>query len=497
MIEMPRLPAQRWCDNCGRQVQRMHRFHRGKGYCSVCYPSEFPAVPCTGCLGIARMHRRDSSPALCGGCRRARRTCHRCGKPVPKAGLKVGVDAVVCPACAPHFRGEEPCSNCGRLSSRLTWGGEGDLKGRVCQPCRNESTYATCVHCRRYRPAAGLSSEGRAHCSHCGPAGAAWHECPACGMKVSGSGRGQCRHCLNRARLRREARLIAVALSQSWVVALVDGFAEWLIARDSASPKLPKTFISHLPFFQVLDQSIESAERLVPQTMMDEFTVQGLRRHLLPLQFLRHEVGLEITEEMKTDHVETARTIAILERAETGGWGNDLIRFNQWLIQEQKPVRTRRLYVSAADRLMRFTGIKVLTQLDQEMVDRYLTDTPCARNDVGAVLRFAKTVLNLSIGLPVRKFPRPQTPKPLAEVRTLLKKIRGGTEPVQVQHLRRLVSIVMRIPLRAIIKGDWWPEQRGRRWLVVSKREVVACPPELEDVVARWLTAREDYVRPQ
>lgn len=416
---------------------------------------------------------------------------------MPKAGLKVGVDAVVCPACAPHFRGEEPCSNCGRLSSRLTWGGEGDLKGRVCQPCRNESTYATCVHCRRYRPAAGLSSEGRAHCSHCGPAGAAWHECPACGMKVSGSGRGQCRHCLNRARLRREARLIAVALSQSWVVTLVDGFAEWLIARDSASPKLPKTFISHLPFFQVLDQSIESAERLVPQTMMDEFTVQGLRRHLLPLQFLRHEVGLEITEEMKTDHVETARTIAILERAETGGWGNDLIRFNQWLIQEQKPVRTRRLYVSAADRLMRFTGIKVLTQLDQEMVDRYLTDTPCARNDVGAVLRFAKTVLNLSIGLPVRKFPRPQTPKPLAEVRTLLKKIRGGTEPVQVQHLRRLVSIVMRIPLRAIIKGDWWPEQRGRRWLVVSKREVVACPPELEDVVARWLTAREDYVRPR
>lgn len=479
-------PAQRWCDNCGRAVEKMHRVHQGKGYCSICYPSEFPAVACTGCAGTARVHRRSTSPPLCGSCRRARRTCLRCGKPVLKAGVKVGNDAVTCPSCAPHFREKEPCSSCGRLSSKLTWAGEGALVGRICQPCRNQSTHATCMHCRRHRAVAGEIATGRTYCVDCGPSGAAWHSCPSCDATVAGIGRGKCRRCLNHARLLREARLATVTLSHSWVESLVNRFAEWLIARDGGSAKLPKTFTAHIAFFQSLDRSMDTVERLVPQAVMDLFTVQGMRRHLLPLDFLRHEIGLEITDDMKTEHVETARIVAILERAEADGWGDDLLRFNQWLILELKPVRTRRLYVSAAARLMRSADVKALGRLDQSMVDRYLSATPSARNDVGAVLRFAKVVLNLSIGLPDRNAPRTQAPKPVVELRVLLNKIRGGKLPVHVQHLEGAISVAMLIPLKAIAAGDWWPERRGRRWFVVSQGEVVASPVELDDILELW-----------
>lgn len=354
----------------------MHRFHKGKGYCSCCYATEFVQVACGGCHGMARVHRRDTSSPRCGQCRRSVRACVRCGKPVPRAGIRIGTEAVACPSCAPNFRESEACSCCGRLTSRLTWGGEGNLVSRICEPCRNRPTHSTCAHCRRYRAVAGLMESGSPHCIDCGPSGVVWHECPGCGISIVGKGRGHCRSCLNHERLGREARLVAATLSGAWAIQLLEGFVSWLLRHDAASPKLPATLLSHTAFFVALDHAFDSSERLVAQAMLDLFSVQGLRRHLLPVRFLSETVGLEITDEEKAEHVETGRIAALIEAVEAQGCSEDFVRFNQWLILDGKPTRTRRLYLSTAARLSQSLGWIALSQLDQTMVDRYLSMNP-------------------------------------------------------------------------------------------------------------------------
>lgn len=483
-------PVRRWCDNCGREVIKMHRIHKGKGYCSSCYATEFVQVPCAKCPEMARMHRRDVSVPLCGGCQRAGRACARCGKAVPKAGKRLDGEAVACPSCAPYFREKEPCSSCGRLSSKLTWRGEGDLIWRVCEPCRIESSHATCVHCRRHRAVAGTSEAGAPYCIDCGPLGLTWHSCPGCGVSVAGKGRGRCRSCLNHDRLRHDARFVAATLSGSWSVELLNDFVSWLLEHDGGNPKLPAIMLSHAPFFASLDSAFDSPGRLGPQTMLDTFAVQGLRRHILPVRFLGERIGLEINAEAKAEHVESARIMAIIDAAEARGCSEDLVCFNQWMIQDLRPTRTRRLYMSAAARLIEAAGGVRLSKLDQDAVDRYLAKFPGRRNDVGPVLRFSRAVLGSETCLPPLSKPRVQQPKPVLQLRALLKKAEAAGDAAPLDLLERIIAVAMHIPPRDIRAGRWWPERRGRKWLVVSQTDSVASPPELHAIIERWKATR-------
>lgn len=484
------VPTERWCENCGRQVEKMHRFHKGKGYCSVCYPSEFKPVPCSGCSGTARMHRRDSSEPLCGTCQRARRACVRCGRSVPIAGKIVGDGAVACPSCAPHFRDMEPCWDCGRPSSRLVWAGEGDILTRVCLPCRNKASYATCVYCRRHRISAGATEAGGAFCADCGPFGETWHHCPGCNQVVRGAGNGRCRPCLNRNTLGHEAKLIAVTFSGRWVVQLLEGFVAWLLARDSSNPKLPKILRSHLPFFSALDERFNSEEQVLSQPLLDRFTVAGLRQHELVVRYICDHLHLEITEEEKQEHVESARVAVILQRAQSDGWNDDLFQFNLWLIQAGRPVRTRRLYVSSAASLIRTAGAASLSQLDQNAIERHLEKVPGARTTLSSVIRFANERLGLALRSPAAPGPATGQPKAVARLRALLEKTEAGGEAVMIEDLESIISVALGIPLRAIKAKRWWPEKRIGRWHVVSEGEDLSCPAQLQEIVSRWAAKR-------
>lgn len=295
---------------------------------------------------------------------------------------------------------------------------------------------------------------------------------------------------MNHERLGREARLAAATLSRAWTIQLLEGFVSWLLSHDAANPKLPATLLSHAAFFVALDRAFDSSEHLVPQTILDLFSVQGLRRHVLPVRFLAERVGLKITDQEKTEHVEKCRIGAIIEALEAQGCGEDFVRFNQWLILDGKPTRTRRLYMSTAARLSQSLGWITLSQLDQGMVDRYLSKSPGARNDLGAALRFARTVLGRDIWLPARRAPRTAETKPVLQLRALLKKVelKGDDSPIEL--LQMIVSIAMQIPARAIRSGKWRPEKRGGKWLVVSTTETISVPKELHDVVARWKAGR-------
>ncbi len=483
-------PVERWCDNCGRQVLRMHRVHKGKAYCSGCYASEFKPVPCSGCTGTARMHRRDSSEPLCGACRRIRRTCVRCGKCVPVAGQKVGDAAVACASCAPHFREKEPCGGCGRPSSRLVWAGEGDLLVRVCPSCRNEVNHATCTYCRRYRHVAGTTDVGLAFCVQCGPTGEAWHDCPVCRKVVRGKGNGRCRECINRHVLEHEAQLIAVTFGAAWTVQLLNGFVRWLLKRDSDSPQLPRILRSHLSFFSSLDMRFSGPEEVHASTLLDHFTVAGMRQHQLAVRYVCEVLNIEVTDEDKKEHVESSRVAAILEKAGSNQWNDDLFQFNLWLIKAERPVRTRRLYLSSAAGLMVSAGAKCIHELDQESLDRHLTKVPGARANLSSLLRFAREHLGHTLTLPVRPPRKEAEPKPVRRLRALLKRIEASGDHAAVTDVESVISVALKIPLRSIQAGKWWPLQRAGRWHIVSSDEEVRCPLQLQDVASRWAALR-------
>lgn len=477
----------RCCDNCERPVVTMHRFHRGKRYCSICYPREFKKVACGRCSGFARMHRRSVQEAVCGKCSRSDRLCIRCRRPVPRAGIRVGIDAVACPACAPNFREQEECGGCREMSSRLSWGSHGDLLVRLCPRCKNGLSHITCCYCRRYRINAGELADGRSYCSDCGPDGHAWHHCPGCGSLERGAGAGRCRTCLNRDAMQHDIRLLRVTLSSPWVGALLADFSRWLSDRDGANPSLPAIFRSHSNFFSALDARFNSPEGMTAGTMLELFSVAGLRKHLLPVQFLSEAGLVSIDPAVKQEHVESRRIDAIVAKAECAGRREDLFKLNEWLTREGKPTRTRRLYLSSASALLSDAEVPGISALDQAMIASYLSKVPGSRANLGATVRFARQILGHELCLPKQKPGSKAVSKPVAQLRPLLRKIRSSSVPPTLDLYERAISIAFRIPVSAISAGRWWPERAGGRLFVVSSKERVGCPAELADVLVGWL----------
>ncbi len=231
---------------------------------------------------------------------------------------------------------------------------------------------------------------------------------------------------------------------------------------------------------------------MLPQSLLDNFTVAGLRRHQLAFRYTCDVLGIEITEEDKQEHVENARVDEILEQAQSARWSDDLFQYNLWLIKSERPVRTRRLYLSAAAGLMRSAGARSLLELNQQSLERHLTMVPGTRANLSSVLRFARETLGHNIALPPRPAREATEPKPVRRLRALLKVIEADGNSAAVEDLESVLSIALQIPLRSIRARKWWPEKRGERWHVVSKNEAIPCPAALQDVASRWAHTRAE-----
>ncbi|WP_439449270.1 hypothetical protein [Stenotrophomonas sp. ATs4] len=270
---------------------------------------------------------------------------------------------------------------------------------------------------------------------------------------------------------------------------LLKGFVGWLLVRDGYSPKLPTLLRAHGHFFSQLDQRFGSAEQVQPQALLDLFSVAGLRKHHLAAQYVCQVLALEISSEAKLEHVETARVQAILQEAESNQHGEELFQFNRWLIQKGRPVRTRRIYLSAAAGLMRSAGISSLVQLDEQKLRLHLDKVPGSKANLSSLIRFAREELDHHIGMPRCPRKNAPEPKPVVQLRSLMKKLKVAGDDAALEDLQKAVAIAFQIPLRAISSGVWWPEKREGRWCIVSLDEVVKCPPALREAVIRWHSA--------
>lgn len=480
----------RRCDDCGAVVAKLHRFHKSKGYCSRCYSTEFRPLTCSVCGGPARVHRGVVDAPVCGACERTKRRCVRCDRPVPRAGIRVAGGKVACPSCAPYYREKGECSACGKFTSRLSARSDGDAGDRICESCKAKVTHVTCTYCRRHRRRHGVLEDGRPYCAGCGPFGQAQHACPGCGLETPGGGQGRCRTCLNVSRLEHEASMFRLTLSREWAGDAAAHFAKWLLARDGSSPRLFKTYQSHINFFERLDSAFVSEQDLSAEGLLELFSVVGLRKHVLPMKFIESRFGVMVSREAKELHTETLRIEELLRKTKRMPWARDVSDYRDWLTGLNRPLRTQRLYLASAVNLMVGARIERMRDLDEQVLQNHLEKLPGTRNNLGALLRFLDQVLECRLSLPARDSLPGETPAASKRLRRHLERLEelGSSAPTAL--FDKVVAAAFGMKIRELQDGTWWGEFRDSKPVLCSAEEVAECPVELVSAVEMWIGRR-------
>lgn len=478
--------GQRYCDGCGRIIANAHRRYHGDDYCSSCYPRLFVRMPCRLCGELARFHQHvPESERVCGKCERGRRKCLRCGKPLPRAAMRVAGGAV-CTSCAYYFAEKKPCPRCGRPSARLSRAPALGIDEPVCDRCRNRLTHRTCSVCHRYRCVAGTSPDGKPHCAACAPGLAAFHACPACGTRVPGAGHGRCLACLNRERITRETDLQKLALSQDWTRDLYVGFGEWLVAEHPSDRRLLSTLTRHFGFFETVDTGCRSLVEVASGFLLDRFGVAGLRSHALPMRYLGERHGIAIEGAKKADHVERQRIHAIVQQSGKDPWGAVLERYDQWMVQKRVAVRTRRLYLSTAANFCRTEGLDATGRYTSAQVLHFLKRHPGLRANLFRWVAFGREALGCVPDIPPakRRKRRPRTARDLA---LLLSKVEAaGPEHASLAVLERAIAKAFGFSVAAFRGCEWLFEERDKGVWLCCDGERLRVPSALVPAVQAW-----------
>lgn len=482
-------PTVRACDVCGARGRKIHRIHKGVSHCANCYAREFRSEKCSGCGIATRVHRLATAAPQCRRCEASQRRCVRCDALVPRAGCRVA-NGVACPSCAVYFRPAIACDGCGKPSRRLSTPASHPEEGRLCDACRNRASHATCSHCRRYRPRAGFDEAGKPYCASCCVSGSAHHACPGCGVEVSGRGNGQCRACLNSEQLRRECQIAIFSLDHAWAQDALRDFADWLWIRIPGEPKVVGMFRTSLPFFERLNAAFTSRDDIRPSTLLDHFTVSGLRKHLLCTQFLEDRLGVIVGVNEKSDHVEQQRIEALLRTGKRRTWHSTLLAFHLWLVEKGRPARTRRLYLSNALRFLVAAAVDDVTDLTDALVVIFLKKTPGARNNLSVFIGYVREATGHKLTLPSRDALSKAEPAAVGRLRSVLRQIDGFSDGAPLELLERAIAIAFGLRRRALQDARWRLDENSEQLVLVGPQARLTIPSGLARVARQWSALR-------
>jgi hypothetical protein len=479
----------RYCDECGRTIKKAHRVFGEKDFCSSCYPRVFVASSCTQCARRVRLHRLATEPAICRACEAATRTCMRCGKPTPRAGL-YSAGKPVCPSCAPYFREPAPCTACGKLTARLSSMPSAGILEKICEACRNKVTHRTCAACGKYRKVAGTLRGDRPCCVACLENPGATHPCPDCSLSVPGVGNARCRGCQNRSLLFRESGMAAHALAHPWARDLYLQFAMWLHQRQPASPRLLSTFRSHHSFFERIDTQYVERGDLTPLSMLRAFGPAKLRKHLLVMHFLDATLGLAMTEQDKAEFADQERIVAKISGSSRRPWGNVVAEYAAALAQSGVAVRTRRMYISSAEAFCNAVAFNNDVPWAEEDARRFLKKKPGSRANLTKFFSFCRQTYGWSVAIPPAKPPNiaSKPPRTVNELKRLLKEMKAaGIENTRTETLAKIIakSFDLRISTVMSLSPTQFLEKAGRLVLNVNT-ELIDVPAQLEEITRSY-----------
>lgn len=382
------------CDECGKDVVKIWRVHKGHKFCSTCYARVFKRRMCPKCGNFAKLPKNDAS-AICLSCE-VDKPCARCGAVDYSVG-KITQYGPVCNSCAPYFRDKEPCEICGVLSSRLTRVSRFDHDKRVCQKCAR-SDHGNCGACHRHRLLEN-SPDGRLLCHTCLTEGEI--PCPQCHQSMPAGRKKQCESCYWKELLNKRIAIDHAGFSVPAMALHFSNFGEWLGGKVG-TPKAAITLHRYLPFFL----EIEKQWKVIPDypVLLKHFGTPGLRKVLLPMKWMQ-DTGF-VTEDAaaKAEDSDKRRVAATLEKFKTGTAQRAILDgYHDQLLTGQKEGKTTwrsiRLAMTPAAALLFQAATKEVSPPDQKMLDAYLGNTPGQRAAVSGFVGYLRDSHKVKITL--------------------------------------------------------------------------------------------------
>ena len=282
------------------------------------------------------------------------------------------------------------------------------------------------------------------------------HDCPGCGAATPGTGAAPCRACSLRSRVERRVGLCAEMMSQPWARALFQEFCGWDgLARTAGD--MTRRVDAYAACFSTIDRHCASRDALGQDLLLRLFGAEGLRRHHVVVRFLVERLALAWDQGRTEAFTEAGRAEAVLAAADERPWGPALRAYHDHLARDPalRP-ETIRLYLNAADGLLRQAGHADLAFLKQADVERYLRRKPGQWASLTGFLPYAARVSGVQLTAPARK----RRGRPKAREKALLRDVRGLLD--RLDHagsvgegravLATAISKIYAVPLSAVLK---------------------------------------------
>ncbi|MDD2734551.1 MAG: hypothetical protein PHF56_11470 [Desulfuromonadaceae bacterium] len=411
------------CGHCTNPMPKAHAVYDDIPYCQSCYCKIFKPVLCQECGKTVRTPH-GVGPAMCKKCRTVGRTCVRCGKDVPQAGLVVE-GGVACPSCARYFKDPQFCPVCGQLSFHLARDFKNGFTEPVCQHCRRKG-HINCPSCGKHRRPAGTTTDGRVVCSNCLANDGKPFLCPLCKKEGKRHSSTRCEACYWRENVEKKLKNAISMLEHEWVRNAFSGFIVAMTERidaKTASVRLERHFL----FFARLDAFFNKPSMATGRGMISAFGLDGLRRHAAAYGYL---VKSELIPSQSADEVKREACIeeqvkllrACEDRWYHGLLGSFIVNLNKlgqryadrgWTGDRQRfgPKTIIQALRTAARFLENIDHNKVgsVQQIEQIHLDRFLFERKGYRDSLRAFIRYLnksqKLFRKLKIESVVRNLP--------------------------------------------------------------------------------------------
>lgn len=469
------------CGECEKVVPKLHRVHKGRGYCCTCYARNFKTRQCPRCGKPARLLKSDDK-AVCRQCER-NQPCVRCGDKEYAIG-RITPYGPVCNACSVYFRKEiRPCPRCGKSSRFLCRSIKLGFEQEVCQVCRRID-HGTCALCHKNRELLE-DSLGRMVCRKCQEKG--FVLCPCCGEAMPAGMGARCENCYWRELLGKRIAMASEIFSLSNHSALFREFGEWL-GNECGVKKAAITLNRYLPFFQELF----SLGALTPEysALLACFTTLGLRRNLLPMRFLGSTGKVEVDEVSKRNAADQVSIEKIISKFETGSRAREILDLYHLVLL--KRLQMERIKWSSIRLALRPAASLLMATMEnghgwptQKDLDGYLQKSPGQRATLSGFVCFLRDQFQVSLELPpksLRKQSGPRQRKALEQ--ELIGLMAGGAK--DGAHQRKLIEVALRyfhrVPLREARKmavEDQLVKIQGGGKAVLSERKHYWLPKTL------------------
>lgn len=384
----------RRCDQCGRLMAKAHRVYRGETYCTTCYYREFKHRTCPSCENRARLHRKYSD-AVCLKCENSGKPCIRCGETEYSIG-KVTDGGPVCKSCAVHYRPAGKCSYCGVSSKYLSRDFKAGFENPACPKCRRKD-FDTCSVCRRHRMTE-LTPSGQPICKKCHESGEI--ACQICHEPMPAGYGNHCETCALKQRLAKAINLHSEKFSSAEMAFIYREFSSWLVNTSGLKKSVSALYRYH-KFFLEIEPIIH--EPISYEKMLAQYGAEGLRRWMLPVQFLIEKFELKIDEGSKLKDSECRRIARLLKKLPAGSQVRSFIdAYHKHLLGKmdvgETNIKSMRLAITPAVDLVRsFDHDDVPSQYQ---LNAYLRRKPGQRAAISGFVGFMKSQYHVDWELP-------------------------------------------------------------------------------------------------